>query len=158
MPKPKGDAFASELEVQKSASMGQLLMKAARLYNERAIERVRRLPGAESITTAHTAVFPHLDLEGTRLTVLAQRMGVSKQFAGQLVEGLEALGLVERLPDETDGRAKLVRFTKRGKQALLHGLGVLGEIEGGLRERIGPARADALTSTLRDIVEALSER
>lgn len=155
MKKPR-DRYPAELEAKKAASMGQLLMKAARLYNERAIARVRQLPGAAAITTAHTAVFPHLDLEGTRLTVLAQRMGVSKQFAGQLVEGLEELDLVERVPDESDGRAKLVRFTAKGKQALLHGLGVLQEIEGTIRAHIGAARADALTRSLSEVVELLS--
>lgn len=136
--------------------MGQVLLKAARLYNERAIARVRELTGAERLTLAHTTVLPHLDLEGTRLTTLAERMQVSKQFVGQLLEDLEELGVVERVPDPTDGRAKLVRFTPRGKRALLQGLDVLDEIEGAIVEAIGPKRAEALVASLGDVVEALS--
>lgn len=135
--------------------MGQLLLKASRLYNERAIARVRDRTGAERLTVAHTTVLPHLDLEGTRLTTLAERMNVSKQFVGQLLEELESLGVVERVPDPTDGRAKLVRFTAKGKRALLQGLDVLGEIERSLVEVLGRDRADAFTETLSDVIGLL---
>ena len=36
------------------------------------------------------------------------------QAMGELVDYLEARGYVERLPDPSDGRAKLVRLTERG--------------------------------------------
>lgn len=136
--------------------MGQLLLKAARLYNERALARVRELTGAGRLTTAHTTVLPHLDLDGTRLTTLAERMQVTKQFVGQLLGDLEELGLIERVPDPSDGRAKLVRFTPRGERALLQGLDVLGEIEQTIEETIGEARAGALVASLTDVVRALS--
>jgi DNA-binding MarR family transcriptional regulator len=149
-------SYREELEQKKSASMGQLLFKAARLYNERAIADVRRLSGAERLTVAHTGIFPHLDLEGTRLTTLAQRMGVTKQFAGQLLAELEEQEIIERVPDPEDGRAKLVRFTAKGKRALLHGLDVLGEIESIVVGKIGPKRAKELVATLTDVISALS--
>jgi DNA-binding MarR family transcriptional regulator len=149
--------YERTLEKKKEASMGQLLLKASRLYNERAIARVRELTGAERLTVAHTSVFPHLDLEGTRLTTLAQRMGVTKQFVGQLLEELEGFGVVERIPDPSDGRAKLVRFTARGKRALLHGLDVLSGIEATITKEIGAGRAKAFVATLSDVVRVLSE-
>ena len=63
-----------------------------------------------AIRPAHTALFPHIDLSGTRQTALARRMGVSKQAVGQLVSELEQMGALERVPDPSDGRARLVRF------------------------------------------------
>ena len=51
---------------------------------------------------------------GTRLTALAESAGMSKQAMGQLVDDLERLGYVERVPDPADGRAKIVRLTRRG--------------------------------------------
>ena len=67
------------------------LFKAARLINEDAIARVRERTG-EPVRVAHTALLPHVDLEGTRLTELARRMGVTKQAVGQLVDELEQMG------------------------------------------------------------------
>ena len=51
----------------KSASTAQLLFKCARLVNELALERLRLATG-QALRPAHTALFPLIDLEGTRLT------------------------------------------------------------------------------------------
>ncbi len=145
------DAFRGELEAEKARRTVQLLFKAARLLNERAIERVRRRTGAP-VRVAHTTLLPHVDLEGTRLTELARRLGVSKQAAGQLVDELERYGVLERVPDPTDARAKLVRFSKRGQAALFEGLAVLREIEDEMREVVGDAKMRALHGALAAII------
>ena len=54
-----------------------------------------------------------IDPGGSRITRLAAAAQVTKQTAGFLVEQLEAAGYVEKVPDPTDGRARLVRLTPR---------------------------------------------
>ena len=61
-----------------------------------------------------------IDPEGTRLSVLAERAQVAKQTATALVDKLERAGYVERVPDPTDGRARLVRLTARAEAAIPH--------------------------------------
>ena len=145
------------LERVKRASVGQLLLKGARLLDERALDRVNR-DGRNKIRMrpAHTGLLPHIDREGTRLTVLARRLGVTKQAVGQLVTDLEGLGVLERLDDPEDGRAKLVRFTDRGLKAIHHGLSVLRGIEEELEQRLGRDRMLALRESLADLVDELS--
>ena len=82
-----------------------------------------------------------------RLTELARRVGVSKQAVGQLVDELVQMGALGRVPDPGDGRAKRIRFAQG---ALLHGLGVLGEVEAELAAQLGEARAAALHATLAE--------
>ena len=146
------DPFADKLEAAKEASTLQLLFKAARLLNERALERVRERTG-QPVRVAHTALFPHLDLAGTRLTDLAARLGVTKQAAGQLVDELVEMGMLERAPDPSDARAKLVRFSRRGRAALLEGLGVLRELEEELAGAVGASGVRVLHDTLAAIVK-----
>src|SRR3954462_7908997 len=99
------------------------LLRAARLLNEVAVMPVQLRPNGERrLRPSHTAVLPHLDLEGTRLNVLATRLGVSEQAASELVPDLESFGMVERQTDPDDGRAKRVCFTPAGRKALLDGL------------------------------------
>jgi DNA-binding MarR family transcriptional regulator len=146
----------AEIEAAKRESVGHLLLKAARLFNERAIARVRAETGAD-LRAAHTALFPHIDFAGTRLTQLAARVGTSKQAVGELVAELEAMGMLRRAVDPADARARLVSFTPRGKRALLHGLGVLGELEAELAEALGKARLDRLRADLTRLLAALQE-
>ncbi|HVP60769.1 MAG TPA: MarR family transcriptional regulator [Myxococcaceae bacterium] len=137
------------LEGRKRGSLLQELFRLARLLDEAAVARVASA-GAARLRTSHTALLPHLDLEGTRLVDLAARVGTSKQAVGQLVDDLEGMGMVERVPDPDDGRARRIRFTRAGLQALLHGLGVLEQLERDLASAIGRTKVEQL----REGVEA----
>jgi len=144
--------FEHDFETAKRSSTGQLLIRTARLFNERAVARARTLRGLD-LRPAHTALFPHLSLEGTRMTALAAEMGVTKQAVAQVVAELEQAGVLCRVPDPSDGRAKLVRFTAEGYDALLAGFSVLHEIEDELAAELGEALMRRLH---RDLARLLS--
>src|SRR4051794_4665883 len=144
---------ADELEAAKAKSTVQLLFKAARLLNERAISEARTRMN-KPVRVAHTTLLPHVDLEGTRLTDLAERLGVTKQAAGQLVDELVEMNLLERVADPADARAKLVRFSARGRAALFEGLSVLREIETGITELVGEKKMRIFHEVLTSIVAA----
>jgi DNA-binding MarR family transcriptional regulator len=147
-----------QFEAVRDAATLQLLFKAARLCNERALARAASDQARPPVREAHTALFPHLDFVGIRLTDLAARVGVTKQAVGQLVDDLVELGMVERVADPADRRAKRVRFSRRGHAALLHGLGVLREVEETLAAEVGRRRMRELHETLKLIVGALERR
>jgi DNA-binding MarR family transcriptional regulator len=140
------------LAAAKRQATFELLIRTARIVNETALARVRAATGTE-IRAVHTSLLPHIDLQGTRLTEIARRAGVSKQAVGQLVDELEAWGAVERVPDPSDGRAKLVRFA-RGGSSLLEGLAVLKQLETDLARRVGRARLNRLQEDLQAVLEA----
>ncbi len=149
MARGRDDAYRAELEARKRESTAQLLMKCARLVNERALARVPKVSGVPAPRPAHTALFPHVPLEGgIRLSELAAKVGITKQAVGQLVDDLEASGVVERAPDPDDARAKRVRWTPKGRKALLAGLATLREVEDELRQAIGDRRWSALHDAL----------
>lgn len=145
------------LEQEKRASVGQLLLKCARLLDERAVARVNRAAGQPLIRPAHTKLLPHIDFAGTRLGDIARRIGITKQAVGQLVAELGEMGVVELLPDPKDRRAKLVRFTSKGTAAIRHGLDVLRAIEAELGARIGEGQMRTLHRTLLALLPALEE-
>ena len=145
---PLKPAERRALDKAKRESAGQLVLKCARLYDELAIARVNREAGAPLLRPVHTKLFPHIDLEGTRLVTLAERLGVSKQAVSQWVAELAEMGVVALVADPDDGRAKRVQFTPRGIAGIHHGLGVLREIERELAARIGAGRMAALKDAL----------
>jgi len=147
------------IEAAKAASAAQLLFRCARLLDAHALARLREETG-RAVRPAHTRLFPHIDLAGTRPTEIAGRMGISKQAVGVLVADLEAMGVVERVPDPSDRRARLVRFVSGpdGGHVLLDGLRMLAGIEAELAEELGAERWSALHRLLTDLLPLLSAR
>src|SRR3954470_7082032 len=76
------------------------------------------------VTPAQSRIMSLLDREGTRVGDLAERAQLTKQSLSELVVSMEALGLVERRPDPSDGRAKLVVPTAEGERAMAIGFEV----------------------------------
>jgi len=74
--------------------------------------------GVSEVGRSDGYVFRALDEGPLTVSVLAGRLGVSKQGAAQIVADMEARGLVRRRPDPTDGRARLLGLTDRGRGVL----------------------------------------
>src|SRR5271166_3222209 len=71
------------------------------------------------LSLARTKVLTRLREQGpTRQSVLASDFGLSPHSITDIVDALERLGLVERRPDATDRRAKLVAITTAGESCL----------------------------------------
>jgi len=63
-------------------------------------------------------VFRSLDLRPMTVSELARHLEITKQGAAQIIDDMEQRGYVERQPDPDDRRARLVRLSPRGEQAL----------------------------------------
>jgi DNA-binding MarR family transcriptional regulator len=93
--------------------------------------------------------------EGVRATDLAARAKITKQSMGALVDALEDNRYIERVVDPDDGRAKLVRLTRRGREACRVGRAAVRRIEHDWSVRIGADRLAALRGTLVDLLASL---
>ena len=92
---------------------GRVLDSALRRFEDRVMELLREAGHAQT-RRSHVNLTRHLDLEGTRITELARRAAMTNAAMTELIDQCEALGLVERVPDPNDGRARIVRFTPSG--------------------------------------------
>jgi DNA-binding MarR family transcriptional regulator len=118
-------------------------------------ELARRLEGTGlgDIRPGHGCVFGNIDPQGgSRLTDLADRARMTKQSVGEVTSDLEHLGYLERAPDPSDGRAKIIRLTARGREAYAIGRQLIDEVERDWAERYGDERVAAL----RDALEAIT--
>lgn len=96
-------------------------------------------------------VFQHLVPGPISITVLATRLGVTQQAASKQVADLEGRGLVVRRADPGDGRAKLVELSRRGWRAVETGRVARRELHDEIVEMLGPRRANAAITALRQI-------
>ncbi|MER5841967.1 MULTISPECIES: MarR family winged helix-turn-helix transcriptional regulator [Streptomyces] len=108
--------------------------------------------GFEEIRYRHGSVFRFIDAEGSRLTVLAERSGLTKQAIAEVVNELERFGYVERTADPGDRRAKLIRLTERGVRGQVAAARILGEIEQRWARHLGRDEIAVLRRTLESII------
>lgn len=134
-------------------NIGRLLLRATRGFDVDLNTRLRTR-GYADIRLAHSAVFAYLDVDGTRGVDLAERAGMTKQSMAELVDDLVGKGYLERRPDPTDRRAKLIVATARGRRHMRDGVAEIGRIEAAYRVRLGEQDMTALRSMLTMLGEA----
>jgi DNA-binding MarR family transcriptional regulator len=127
--------------------LGRLLGLAMRRFDTRVLHlmahdaevplALSNLAARGQVSAAHIHITRHLALEGARLTELAELAGMSKQAMGKLVDQCEAWGLVTRVPDARDARAKRVQFTPDGLAWLRAFQQAVTQAEAELRLAIG---------------------
>jgi DNA-binding MarR family transcriptional regulator len=132
--------------------IGQLL----RAPYQAVVAHVRDALAAQGFTDlrpAHLGIFQHIDHPpgGSRVTALAERLQITKQSAGDLADHLERRGYVERVPDPSDGRARLVRLTERGWRVHEAAAGMVQGLEAEWGRRMGADKMAQLLRLLREL-------
>ena len=133
--------------------LGRLLNEFRRELSEPMAER-----GYGDIRRPHLQIWGNIGWDGVRLTELAARAELSLSATSELVNELVDLGYIERKPDPTDGRAKLIVPTDRGHQALEDAAVRVAEIEDHWGSLIGHNRFDDACYSLDALLTKLSDR
>jgi DNA-binding MarR family transcriptional regulator len=132
-----------------SANLGFLLAKASQRWNELLQEQFVTRGFGEVRPAYGSLLLPLFEEDGLRMGELARRARLSKQTMTTMVRLLERDGLVKREPDPADGRAALVRLTRRARAFRPVAEEVLGNLEARVADRLTKKEATALKSALR---------
>lgn len=142
-------AHTGDLSQQRHITLISLLRRTNQLMVNEITERLEASGFPDSPPSFHP-VFENLDPDGTRLTVLAARAGLTHQSVGEVVAELERRGYVARIPDPTDRRARLVSLTDRGRALVRTAITHIDAIE---REWTNRWRTSGLRGDLRRALE-----
>lgn len=129
-----------------------LLRLASEVGQSNLYERLEAV-GYKDLRPTHFRLLRYPGLEGVRPTELAQRLGTSKQAVNPLINDLERWGYLERRPDPTDQRGRVLCLTDRGRELMTTIKELHGEIEADWEAELGHRRYQTLRSALRDIAE-----
>jgi DNA-binding MarR family transcriptional regulator len=124
------------------------ILAAARSLEARVEASLARL----DLSLAKVGVLRHLAHAGSplALSVLAERHCCVKSNMTQLVDRLQADGLVERMSDAQDRRSVLASITAEGRRRYEQAAAVLTEQEGLLQRRLSEEASEA--SDLRQLL------
>lgn len=131
--------------------LATLMFIAYRAMDDQVVRALRE--AGYQVTVAQARIAQRIAPGGSRLTELAEQAQVTKQTASLLVAALEEEGLVERVPDPADGRARLIRFTPKGRSAADRAREVVMSVEQDWNEHLGPELATALHQALTKLRE-----
>ncbi|MGW5864879.1 MarR family winged helix-turn-helix transcriptional regulator [Streptomyces sp. NPDC055239] len=128
-------------------NLPQLLGDARRWFEDALLATLEEA-GEAPVSPTQAGLFAVLDEQGTTVSELARRMGVTRQTAHQAVHGLVATGLLEQVPDPSSGRQRLIRRTQEGARTHRRAELVLRRVEQELADRIGEQTVLALRAAL----------
>jgi DNA-binding MarR family transcriptional regulator len=112
---------------------------------------------ADTYPSWGTNLFHYLREGGLRLTKLAERTHTTKQALLYTINQLEAAGYVERVPDPTDGRAKIIRLTQRGWEGRRVADEIIATIEQECLQELGEERMRQFEALMKDVRGVLEE-
>jgi DNA-binding MarR family transcriptional regulator len=112
---------------------------------------------ADTYPSWGTNIFHYLREGGLRLTELAERTHTTKQALLYTINQLEAAGYVERVPDATDGRAKIIRLTERGWEGRRVADEIIASIEHECVQELGEERMRQFEALIKDVSSVLEQ-
>jgi DNA-binding MarR family transcriptional regulator len=133
--------------------IGALLRVPAQAIHRRIIAELNEAGFAE-LRVPHMAVLQFPGPDGVRPSLLAERAGMSKQAMNQLLRSLEGVGYLARSDSPHEGRARLVRLTKRGRAAYAKVAEILRDIEREWIAELGFRRFSQLKELLLRVWES----
>jgi DNA-binding MarR family transcriptional regulator len=106
---------SEHIESIRQNNFGIMLISLIEDY-ERRFTDAYEVAGFGDVRRPHGYVLRYLEKDGSCITDIAQRAGITKQTVGKIVQELTRLRYVEVVGVAGDGRVRLVRFSKRGRQ------------------------------------------
>ena len=138
----------------RSSDLSLLLMKMTSEFHRMQGERARDFYSA-GLRSSHGAVLFYLADRPHRLSELSELNRMRPQSMVKLVNELEELGYVERVPDPSDSRAKLIQFTPKGKKVSAISRDATNEIYRIYAEIVGEKDLRHMLSTMSKLLSAL---
>lgn len=97
---------------------------------------------------AASGILAYVGPDGVRQSLLAPRMGLTKQAAQQFVDRLQVLDLIARVRDPDDARGWVVVLTEAGKAMMTKANTVKRGLEEEYRRVLGPEDFNAMKRAL----------
>ena len=108
--------------------------------------------GYSDLRPPYFVVFQHMKPGGVRAINLAEKAQITKQSISYLVNYMEEHGYVEKIADQSDGRAQLIRLTDKGRDVERIARDAITQTQLEWRGIIGEEKMNELIATLTSLV------
>jgi len=136
-------------------AIGQILVRLLHQFRTELLARAESDGRFLDIRFPHLQVWGNLGIGGIRLTDLAAKAQLSLAACSELVDELQDLGYLKRRPDPSDGRAKLIFPTAKGREVLDAAGQAVADLEQRWSKKLPRGAFDIACNTLNDLIVAL---
>lgn len=130
----------------------RMLLRAERHLSQRSLEELQAVQD-NTFTESQLQVIRQLCFGKSRTTEIADALDISKQAVSQLLAPLIKDGIIEQVPDDADGRAKINQLTQKGSAMFDQLLVQTIDLEQEVRNRLGHKKLKELKKALEGILE-----
>jgi DNA-binding MarR family transcriptional regulator len=133
---------------------GRYMVEIAADFDAR-LRRKLAEQGFPGVKRSYLALLFHLDIDGSRLAALAQRIAVTPQAASLTIAELVRAGFIYQALDPRDQRARLIQLSPRGR-ALMEAIALAAEeINTDYAELVGAEAVAQLRTSLLRILQRM---
>lgn len=113
--------------------------------------------GYEDLGRSQVSIFRYPTPDGLRPSELAEQLRITKQSVNGVLRDMEALGYLTRVRDPSDGRARVIRLTAKGKHLEAIVYDGARSAERAIAELLGQSGFAHLRSSLGKVVRCISQ-
>ncbi|WP_317931974.1 MarR family winged helix-turn-helix transcriptional regulator [Halioxenophilus sp. WMMB6] len=134
---------------KKKIQLGQLLLRGFHWMDD-GLQRGLQSKGWPEITHAQSMLIIAVGEGINRPSDIAKYLGVSRQAVHQSLNEIVKMGILEMLPDPTDGRAKVVSVSEDAQPMVMDARKVNSNLEKSLAKQLGVDRVKMLREILEE--------
>lgn len=108
--------------------------------------------GLPGLTKTHMDLFAHIDPDGTTVTEIARRKGVTKQSISKTVQELVEMGFLEARAHPRDSRSKLLSFNLKNGSTMRKSFEVLTQIDVTIANSVGETEYQLVLARMQKII------
>jgi MarR family transcriptional regulator for hemolysin len=137
-------------------TLGSALMRVARCW-QREVNRTLQAHGL-SQTMVMPLIVLHRHGGAVRQGLIAEEIGVEGPSLVRVIDQLERDGLVTRVADPSDRRAKMVALTDAGREKAVEIEALLGNLRGELTANVSEEHLNITLDVMRELLTQLDAR
>jgi len=146
----KDDIFA-----RRTGSMMLAAVWLGELANVKMLREFSNKLGMTTLKKLHLDLISLIDPDGTTITEIAKRKGVTKQSISKTVQELLDMGFLEARTNPEDSRSKLISFNLGSGSAMLAGFQELTQIDNAIAKEIGAAEYQSILEGMLKVMQKL---
>lgn len=125
------------------------LLALARYFQKTMMANLQAQCGHGDLRLGYAAYIPLIGRQTMRLSDLADAVGVSRQACNQAIRQIEAAGYIATRADPSDGRARQILLSERGRQLLEDGVRIAAQVDRHFSSIIGEQAFTETAGSLR---------